>query len=119
MDKELKTNSSVIDEHFKFVFESFDSSCLNDAMQYALLGGKKLRGYLVNQSSILFDIDLSKSIWAACSIEALHAYSLVHDDLPAMDNDDLRRGSQPFIKNGTRQQLFLREMDYKHFHFNF
>ena len=92
MDKELKTNSSVIDEHFKFVFQSFDSSCLNDAMQYALLGGKKLRGYLVNQSSKLFDIDLSKSIWAACSIEALHSYSLVHDDLPAMDDDDLRRG---------------------------
>jgi farnesyl diphosphate synthase len=61
-------------------------------MQYALLGGKKLRGYLVNQSSKLFEIDPSKSIWAACSIEALHAYSLVHDDLPAMDDDDLRRG---------------------------
>ena len=82
LDKELKTNSSIIDEHFKFVFQSIKNSCVNDAMQYALLGGKKLRGYLVNQSSKLFDIDFSKSIWAACSIEALHAYSLVHDDLP-------------------------------------
>ena len=92
MDSELAANSSAIDEHFKYVYKSFGRSRINEAMQYALLGGKKLRGYLVNQSSRLFEIDLSKSIWAACSIEALHAYSLVHDDLPAMDDDDLRRG---------------------------
>ena len=107
MDKELKTNSSVIDEHFKFVFQSFDSSCVNDAMQYALLGGKKLRGYLVNQSSKLFDIDLSKSIWAACSIEAMHAYSLVHDDLPAMDDDDLRRGKPTVHKKWDEATAIL------------
>ena len=92
MDSELEANALVIDDHFTFVFEPFEISCVNEAMQYALLGGKKLRGYLVNQSSKLFEIDPSKSIWAACSIEALHAYSLVHDDLPAMDDDDLRRG---------------------------
>jgi farnesyl diphosphate synthase len=92
LDSELEANALVIDDHFTFVFKPFEISCVNEAMQYALLGGKKLRGYLVNQSSKLFEIDLSKSIWAACSIEALHAYSLVHDDLPAMDDDDLRRG---------------------------
>ena len=92
MDSELEANALLIDDHFTFVFKPFEISCVNEAMQYALLGGKKLRGYLVNQSSKLFEIDLSKSIWAACSIEALHAYSLVHDDLPAMDDDDLRRG---------------------------
>jgi farnesyl diphosphate synthase len=92
LDSDLKANALVIDDHFTFVFEPFEISCVNEAMQYALLGGKKLRGYLVNQSSKLFEIDPSKSIWAACSIEALHAYSLVHDDLPAMDDDDLRRG---------------------------
>lgn len=92
MDRELEANALVIDDHFTFVFKPFEISCVNEAMQYALLGGKKLRGYLVNQSSKLFEIDPSKSIWAACSIEALHAYSLVHDDLPAMDDDDLRRG---------------------------
>ena len=92
MDSDLEANALVIDDHFTFVFEPFEISCVNEAMQYALLGGKKLRGYLVNQSSKLFEIDPSKSIWAACSIEALHAYSLVHDDLPAMDDDDLRRG---------------------------
>lgn len=92
MDSELEANALLIDGHFTFVFKPFEISCVNEAMQYALLGGKKLRGYLVNQSSKLFEIDPSKSIWAACSIEALHAYSLVHDDLPAMDDDDLRRG---------------------------
>jgi len=92
LDRELEANALVIDDHFTFVFKPFEISCVNEAMQYALLGGKKLRGYLVNQSSKLFEIDPSKSIWAACSIEALHAYSLVHDDLPAMDDDDLRRG---------------------------
>ena len=92
MDSDLEANALLIVDHFTFVFEPFEISCVNEAMQYALLGGKKLRGYLVNQSSKLFEIDPSKSIWAACSIEALHAYSLVHDDLPAMDDDDLRRG---------------------------
>jgi farnesyl diphosphate synthase len=92
LDSELEANALLIDDHFTFVFKPFEISCVNEAMQYALLGGKKLRGYLVNQSSKLFEIDPSKSIWAACSIEALHAYSLVHDDLPAMDDDDLRRG---------------------------
>jgi len=92
LDSDLEANALLIVDHFTFVFEPFEISCVNEAMQYALLGGKKLRGYLVNQSSKLFEIDPSKSIWAACSIEALHAYSLVHDDLPAMDDDDLRRG---------------------------
>jgi farnesyl diphosphate synthase len=92
LDSDLEANALLIVDHFTFVFEPFEISFVNEAMQYALLGGKKLRGYLVNQSSKLFEIDPSKSIWAACSIEALHAYSLVHDDLPAMDDDDLRRG---------------------------
>ncbi len=107
MDKELEANASIIDEHFKFVFQPFRSGSVNDAMQYALRGGKKLRGYLVNQSSTLFDIDLSKSIWAACSIEALHAYSLVHDDLPAMDDDDLRRGKLTIHKKWDEATAIL------------
>ncbi len=107
MDSELEANSSAIDEHFKYVFKSFGRSRVNEAMQYALLGGKKLRGYLVNQSSKLFEIDLLKSIWAACSIEALHAYSLVHDDLPAMDNDDLRRGKPTVHKKWDEATAIL------------
>jgi farnesyl diphosphate synthase len=62
------------------------------AMRYALRGGKRLRGFLVLESSRMLGVPPSRSIYAAAAVEALHAYSLVHDDLPAMDDDDLRRG---------------------------
>ncbi len=62
------------------------------AMRYALQGGKRLRGFLVLESARLFGIPPERSLSAAAAVEALHAYSLIHDDLPAMDNDDLRRG---------------------------
>lgn len=61
-------------------------------MAYATQGGKRLRAFLVVESAALFGISLEHSIWPATSIESLHAYSLVHDDLPCMDDDDLRRG---------------------------
>ena len=65
-------------------------------MRYATTGGKRLRGLLVLESAALFDVPAARAVHAACAIEALHAYSLVHDDLPAMDNDDMRRG-QPTV----------------------
>ncbi|MEM9580372.1 MAG: polyprenyl synthetase family protein [Pseudomonadota bacterium] len=66
------------------------------AMQYATNGGKRLRAFLVRESARVCGADVARSVWPACAIEALHAYSLVHDDLPCMDNDDLRRG-QPTV----------------------
>jgi farnesyl diphosphate synthase len=66
------------------------------AMRYAVAGGKGLRGFLVMESARLHDVPESQSVWAAAAVEAVHAYSLVHDDLPAMDDDDLRRG-QPTV----------------------
>jgi farnesyl diphosphate synthase len=62
------------------------------AMAYALEGGKGLRGFLVIEGAGLHDIPAETARWAAAAVEAIHAYSLVHDDLPAMDDDDLRRG---------------------------
>lgn len=62
------------------------------AMRYALQGGKRLRGFLVLESARLHGIAPEAAVSAAAAIEALHAYSLVHDDLPCMDDDDLRRG---------------------------
>ena len=62
------------------------------AMAYALEGGKGLRGFLVIEGAALHDVAPETSPWAAAAVEAVHAYSLVHDDLPAMDDDDLRRG---------------------------
>jgi farnesyl diphosphate synthase len=66
---------------------------LLEAMRYATLGGgKRLRAFLVMESAALFGVAETCAARVAASIEMLHAYSLVHDDLPAMDDDDLRRG---------------------------
>src|SRR6056297_1751659 len=65
-------------------------------MRYATRGGKRLRGFLVMEAGALFDVPDAHSVRPAAAIEALHAYSLVHDDLPCMDDDDLRR-SQPTV----------------------
>ncbi|MFG6559275.1 polyprenyl synthetase family protein [Sulfitobacter sp. 1A15299] len=67
-----------------------------EAMRYACSGGKGLRGFLVIESARLHGIAPGMAAPAAAAIEALHAYSLVHDDLPCMDDDDLRRG-QPTV----------------------
>ncbi len=69
---------------------------LCDAMRHATAGGKRLRGFLVLEGARLHGIEEAGAMPAAAAIEALHAYSLVHDDLPAMDDDDLRRG-QPTV----------------------
>ena len=67
-----------------------------EAMQYAVSGGKALRAFLVLETARLHGIDQQKAASAAAAIECLHAYSLVHDDLPCMDDDALRRG-QPTV----------------------
>lgn len=64
-----------------------------EAMRYTTLGGgKRLRPFLVLQSSRLFDVAETSALRAGAALELIHCYSLVHDDLPAMDDDDLRRG---------------------------
>jgi farnesyl diphosphate synthase len=66
---------------------------LVEAMRYATLGGgKRLRGFLVMEVAGLFGVATTCAARVAASVEMLHAYSLVHDDLPSMDDDDLRRG---------------------------
>ncbi|OZA10590.1 MAG: hypothetical protein B7Y02_10315 [Rhodobacterales bacterium 17-64-5] len=62
------------------------------AMRYAVTGGKRLRAFLVLEGAALHGIADHQSLDAAAAIEAMHAYSLVHDDLPCMDDDDMRRG---------------------------
>ncbi len=64
-----------------------------EAMRYASLGGgKRVRPFLVCATAALFDVDQSRALRAAAAVEMVHCYSLVHDDLPAMDDDELRRG---------------------------
>jgi farnesyl diphosphate synthase len=66
---------------------------LLEAIRYASLGGgKRFRPFLVVESAALFAVPPERSLMAAAALECVHCYSLVHDDLPAMDNDDLRRG---------------------------
>jgi len=66
---------------------------LTEAMRYAALGpGKRLRPYFALETARMFDLDERPVLRSACALECIHAYSLVHDDLPCMDDDDLRRG---------------------------
>ncbi|TXH97314.1 MAG: polyprenyl synthetase family protein [Pseudorhodobacter sp.] len=62
------------------------------AMRYAANGGKRLRGFLVLESARMLGVHQDRAISAAAAVECLHAYSLVHDDMPCMDDDALRRG---------------------------
>lgn len=67
------------------------------AMRHGVLnGGKRLRPFLVLEGAALFDADREAALRVAAALECVHCYSLVHDDLPAMDDDDLRRG-QPTV----------------------
>jgi farnesyl diphosphate synthase len=66
---------------------------LLDAMRYSSLGGgKRLRPFLVVESAAVFGVDRDAALLAGAALECIHCYSLIHDDLPAMDNSDLRRG---------------------------
>jgi geranylgeranyl diphosphate synthase type II len=78
------------------LYTQFDSDCpahLREAIRYALLApGKRLRPRLVLMAAEACGTSAEAALPAACAVEMIHAYSLVHDDLPAMDDDDLRRG---------------------------
>ena len=72
---------------------AIEPAYLHEAMRYAVLGGgKRIRPVLVYASGEAFGVDLSGLDGPAVAVELIHAYSLIHDDLPAMDDDDLRRG---------------------------
>ncbi len=73
-----------------------DSGPLAEPMRYAVAGGKGLRGFLVIEGARMLGVAPDAARHPAAAVEAIHAYSLVHDDLPAMDDDDLRRG-QPTV----------------------
>ena len=76
----------------KFILKQKRSELLNP-MRYGLLpGGKKIRSKLIADIGKIFNIDYNKLIQIGAAVECIHAYSLIHDDLPCMDNDKLRRG---------------------------
>lgn len=93
--KSLRDSSLKIEEVLSKILEKKISKNknLNDAMRYSVLGGgKRIRPFLVAECSKFFDTDEDEIMQIAAAIELLHVYSLVHDDLPSLDNDDLRRG---------------------------
>lgn len=83
--------AEAISAHFTQLLAGYEGKT-GDAMLYAVGGGKRLRGFMVLESARLHGVADGPALDAAAAIEAMHAYSLVHDDLPAMDDDDLRRG---------------------------
>mgnify|MGYP003956177181 CR=1 FL=1 len=93
--------NTLINQH-KLKFDKFynnllqnklDKSLLAKAMKYSSInGGKRIRAFLVSQSSKMAKLSLENTMVISSSIESIHAYSLIHDDLPSMDNDDFRRG---------------------------
>lgn len=96
LHSEMTGWSAEVDRHFTRVLSGFADVPVVQAMRYATTGGKRLRAFLVREGARVSGADVARAIWPACAIEALHAYSLVHDDLPCMDDDDLRRG-QPTV----------------------
>ncbi|MEE2946284.1 MAG: farnesyl diphosphate synthase [Pseudomonadota bacterium] len=88
--------AALVQLHLDSVMEPMGDLPVVQAMRYASHGGKRLRAFLVMESARLHGIAPDQSVWPAAAIEAMHAYSLVHDDLPCMDNDDMRRG-QPTV----------------------
>ena len=91
----LKENSEYIERVLEdyLSVDNIGDSALADAMRYAVLGGgKRIRAYLVMKTGEMFGATPEMCAPFAAAIEMIHAYSLVHDDLPAMDNDDMRRG---------------------------
>src|SRR5271154_5792928 len=73
--------------------ETAQPTSIHQAMRYSVLaGGKRIRPILCLETARIFAADVSAALHPACAIEFIHTYSLIHDDLPALDNDDLRRG---------------------------
>ncbi len=95
-DQRLKATQTNIQLAFDAALRVYPDVPVVHAMRYALQGGKRLRAFLVLESAALHGIGAASAMPAAMAVEVLHAYSLVHDDLPCMDDDDLRRG-QPTI----------------------
>lgn len=84
----------AVEHWLQHCFDTHDPrSDIYDAMRYSLLaGGKRLRPVLLLESCRMCGGDVERALPFACAVEMLHTYSLIHDDLPCMDNDDLRRG---------------------------
>ena len=90
---QLNDTASIVELALKEMLQKQGNDLMSAPIRHAVLnGGKRLRAFLVIHSCNIFEVQKDTAIQAAIAIECLHAYSLVHDDLPCMDDDELRRG---------------------------
>jgi len=95
LESAMSTMAEAIDIQFDLLLPIADDhrARLYEAMRYSAIGGgKRLRPLLVKASCDLFNVGWESAVRAGLAVECIHVYSLIHDDLPAMDNDDMRRG---------------------------
>ena len=93
MPKSIVKNAKTLDRFLKKYFENQKYSNLINPMKYGVLtGGKKIRSAIILNTAKIFNLKLNKIINICGAAECIHSYSLIHDDLPCMDNDKLRRG---------------------------
>ena len=110
-----KDVASRINSFMESYINKFDDDApeLKESMRYGLLlGGKRARPLLVYATGLALGQSIEKLDYAAAAIECVHAYSLIHDDMPEMDNDKLRRGHDT-----VHVKFSLKHAQYKNFHF--
>ena len=91
--KKLFNNAKKIDRFLIKYLKNQKQSLLINPMKYGVIsGGKKIRSTIIFDTAKIFNIKEKKLINIAAAVECIHSYSLIHDDLPCMDNDSLRRG---------------------------
>ncbi len=109
IEKYIKEGARETETALAQCFENSDEdiASLYDAMAYSTLGaGKRIRAFLVLEFCRIFGGDIETAKTFACALEMIHAFSLIHDDLPCMDNDDMRRGKPScHVKYGEAQAL--------------
>ena len=89
----LNKNAKKIDKFLQSFLKKQKKSLLITPMKYGVIsGGKKIRSTIILDTAKIFNIEEKKLINICAAVECIHSYSLIHDDLPCMDNDDLRRG---------------------------
>ena len=91
--KKLSKNAKKVDKFLITYLKSQNQSSLSQPMKYGLIsGGKKIRSTIIFDTGKIFNINEKKLINICAAVECMHSYSLIHDDLPCMDNDTMRRG---------------------------
>jgi len=91
----FEEDRQAVDAHLEKLLpaESVQPPSIHTAMRYSVFaGGKRVRPILCLEAARIFEAEVSAALYPGCAIEFIHTYSLIHDDLPALDNDDLRRG---------------------------